>query len=143
MQPNMMRVRKRAPLRDAVRTELNESRLRRYAALFQPHVRGLAGRDVRLADLAVSFPALLFALAAPRSGFDPTPAIARAIGGANLAELAGAAGIPMWLRKLPPEAFVARIGKLPDGELFRRRIANHPPRSEKLAPRALAAGTVR
>lgn len=40
----------------------------------------------------------------------------------------------MWLRKLPPEAFERPIPRLPDGELFRRQIANHLPRSPKLAP---------
>jgi hypothetical protein len=47
----------------------------------------------------------------------------------------------MWLRKLPPEAFTDALPKLPDGELFCRRIANHFPHSRKLASiwlRALA-----
>ena len=104
-------------------------------------MRALASRHERLADLAVSFPALLFALAVPRAGRDPATAIERAIEGSCLAELAAAAGIPMWLRKLPPEAFVHRIGELPDGELFRRRIANHMPGSARLAQMWLQAVT--
>jgi hypothetical protein len=134
MQLTMEPVQKRAVLSHTAHAERNESRLRRYAPLLAPRVRALASRHERLADLAVSFPALLFALAMPRSGSDPAPAIARAIEGACLAELAEAAGIPMWLRKLPPEAFVRRIGQLPDGKLFRRRIANHMPSSARLAP---------
>jgi hypothetical protein len=137
----MRPVQKRAVLSHTARAERNESRLRRYAPLLQPRVRALASHHERLADLAVSFPALLFALAVPRSGRDPALAIARAIEGACLAELAEAAAIPMWLRKLPPEAFVRRIGELPDGELFRRRIANHLPSSAHRAPVWLQAVT--
>jgi hypothetical protein len=87
-----------------------------------------------LADLAVSFPALLFALAVPRPGLVPARAVAEVIAGAPLARAASAAHVPMWLRRLPPEAFVAPLTPLPDGELFRRRIVNHVPRSTKLAP---------
>lgn len=90
-------------------------------------------RHPRIADLAASFPALLFALAVPRRGFDPAPAIASVIEGRTLVEVAAAADLPMWLRKLPPEAFVAPIAELPDGDLFRRQIANHLPRSPKHA----------
>jgi hypothetical protein len=36
--------------------------------------------------------------------------------------------------KVPPEALARPIMKLPDSELFRRQIANHLPRSPKLAP---------
>ena len=65
--------------------------------------------------------------------------IAGVLNGASLAELAAAAAVPMWLRKLPPQAFTRHIGTLPDGELFRRRIANHLPASAKLAPTWLRA----
>jgi hypothetical protein len=91
-------------------------------------------RHSRIADLAVSFPALLFALAVPRPGLDPAPALARVIDGLALAEVAAAADVPLWLRKLPPEAFARPIMRLPEGELFRRQIANHLPCSAKLAP---------
>ena len=97
-------------------------------------MRALAMRHSRLADLAVSFPALLFALAVPRGGRDPARAIASVIDGAALAQAAAFVDLPLWLRKLPPETFVRPIPHLPDGELFRRQIANHLPRSPKLAP---------
>ena len=90
-------------------------------------------RHTRIADLAASFPALLFALAVPRPGLDPARALACVIDGRALAEVAAAADLPMWLRKLPPEALTRAIPRLPDGELFRRQIANHLPRSPKLA----------
>jgi len=78
-------------------------------------------QHARIGDLASSFPALLFSLAVPRPGLDPAPALARVIAGLSLAEAAAAADVPMWTRKLPPEAFARPIAKLPDGELFRRR----------------------
>jgi len=91
-------------------------------------------RHSRIADLAGSFPALLFALAVPRPGLDPARALGLAIEGAALAEVAAAADVPMWLRRLPPETLTDPIMKLPDGELFRRQIANHLPRSSKVTP---------
>ena len=94
-----------APRRGTGRSDLLERRLRRYHPRFQGRVRALAMRHSRIADLAVSFPALLFALAAPRPGLDPAPALARVIDGCALAEAAAVVELPLWLRKLPPEAF--------------------------------------
>jgi hypothetical protein len=123
-----------APRKVAARTDLLERQLRRHHPRFQGAVRGLVMRHSRIADLAVSFPALLFALAVPRPGFESACALARVVAGRSLSEVAAAADVPMWLRKLPPEAFVRPLQRLPDGELFRRQIANHLPRSPKLAP---------
>ena len=123
-----------APRQGAGRSDLLERRLRRYHPRFQGTVHALAMRHSRIADLAASFPALLFALAVPRPGLDPARALARVIDGRALAEAAADAGLPLWLRKLPPEALARPITRLPDGELFRRQIANHFPRSPKLAP---------
>ncbi|GLR87938.1 hypothetical protein [Bradyrhizobium iriomotense] len=123
-----------ASRREAVRTDVFERRLRRYHPRFRGAVHAQAMRHARIADLAASFPALLFALAVPRPAFDPARALACVIDGRSLAEAAAAADLPFWLRKLPPEAFAGPIAKLPDGELFRRQIANHFPRSPKLAP---------
>jgi hypothetical protein len=123
-----------APARDAEHSDLVERQLRRYCPRFQGAVRALAMRHARIADLAASFPALLFALAVPRRGLDPALALARAIEGAALAEVAASAEVPLWLRRLPPEMFAGSIMTLPDSELFRRQIANHLPRSPKLAP---------
>jgi hypothetical protein len=113
--------------------DLVERRLQRYCPRFQGAVRALAMRHARIADLAVSFPALLFALAVPRPGLDPARALGLAIEGAALTEVAAAADVPMWLRRLAPEALVGPIMTLPDGDLFRRQIANHLPRSPRVA----------
>src|SRR6185437_4013219 len=80
---------------EAGRTGLPERRLRRFHPRFQGRVRLLAERHPRIADLAVSFPALLFALAVPRPAFDPAPVLARVVAGHSLAEAAAAAGLPM------------------------------------------------
>src|SRR5215470_10030423 len=115
-------------------SDLVERRLQRYCPRFQGAVCALAVRHSRIGDLAVSFPALLFALAVPWPGLDPARALDLAIEGATLAEVAAAADVPMWLRRLPPEALAEPIMTLPDGELFRRQIANHLPRSPKITP---------
>ena len=101
-------------------------------------MRALASQHQRIADLALSFPTLLFALATPRRGLDPARAIARAIEGAPLAEVAAAAEVPLWLRRLPPEALACALVKLPDSPSFRRKIANHLP-SRKVASKWLCA----
>src|SRR5262249_56902816 len=106
-----------------------ERRLQRYCPRFRGAVHALAMHHSRIADLAVSFPALLFALAVPRPGLDPARALDLAIEGAALAEVAAAANVPMWLRRLPPEALAGPIMGLPDGPLFRRQIAHHLPRA--------------
>lgn len=113
--------------------DLLERQFRRYCPQFQGAVRALATRHSRVADLALSFPTLLFALAVPRRGLDPACAIGRAIDGAALAEVAAAADVPLWLRRLPPEALSRALAKLPDSNAFRRQIANHLP-SRKSAP---------
>jgi hypothetical protein len=122
-----------APRRATARADLLERQLRRYRPRHQAAVRALAMQHPRIADLAASFPALLFALAVPRPGLDPARALARVIDGVTLAQVAAAADVPLWLRKLPPEALAAPIMRLPDGEVLRRQIANHLPRSPKLA----------
>ncbi|MES5483964.1 hypothetical protein QMZ05_14525 [Bradyrhizobium sp. INPA03-11B] len=129
------------PRRDAAGFALPERQLRRYHPHVQAKVRALAMQHARIADLAVSFPGLLFALAVPRAGRDSKLALAHVIDGRSLAKAAAAAGIPLWLRNLPPEAFIFPIAGLPDDEVFRRQIANHLPPSAKLSPIWLQAVT--
>ena len=118
---------------DAARTRIAR-RLQRYAPAVQAAVQKAARGHPRVADLALSFPALLFALAVPRREADAARAHAAAIEGRALADVAQAAGVPLWLRKLPVDALTKPLPYLPDGDLFRRRIVNHLPRSPKLAP---------
>lgn len=113
------------------RTVKIENRLGRFSVKHRAAVCALSVKHPALADLALSFPALLFALAVPRVGFSPEPVVEQVIDGCGLSDLAKLAGLPKWLRKLPPEAFVKPIGVVPDGELFVRQIGNHIPRSPK------------
>lgn len=106
--------------------------LRRFAHRQRGAVIAMADRHPRLADLAFSFPALLFALSVRRAGF-PAPAVIEAvIRGESLKQAAQLAGLPLWLRKLPPESFNGPIPKLPDGEVFRRRICNALPKRKQV-----------
>src|SRR5215813_7276080 len=105
----------RAPAWGTAHTDLMERRLQRYCPRFRGAVCALAVRHSRIGDLAVSFPALLFALAVPRPGLDPTRALDLAIEGAALADVAAAADVPMWLRRLAPEGLADPIMTLPDG----------------------------
>lgn len=114
---------------EAARAARVESQLRRYPASIQPRVRLLAARCSRLGDLAVSFPALLAALAtSPRD-----EAIALVLDGAPLARVAAAAQVPMWTRALTSDAFAGAIPTLPDSLAFRRQIANHLPKRRNAA----------
>ena len=117
----------------AHRASMIEQRLKRFAPGYRANVVMAASRHDRLADLALSFPALLFTIAAPQTGVNAGKIAEMAIAGHSLGEIARLAQLPMWIRKLPPETFARPIPRLPDGELFRRQIANHLPRSRGFA----------
>jgi hypothetical protein len=85
-----------------------------------------------LAELAVSFPALLYVLALSRVELDSEQIVAGVIRGDKLVHLARLAGIPLWLRKFSPEALAGSIEALPDSVHFRRNVGNYIPRSSKL-----------
>lgn len=125
------RMRAHAPARET----LIESKLARFRPEVQPRVRRLAALHPWIADLALSFPALLFALAAPRNAADAKAALHLVIAGAPLPAIAACAGAPMWMRAFPPEAFAAPLPALPDDAAIRRRIANHFPKRWADAPR--------
>ncbi|MBS0240766.1 MAG: hypothetical protein JSS20_01230 [Proteobacteria bacterium] len=110
--------------------------LARYPLSNRARVAAVACQHPYLADLALSFPALLAAIAAGQPFGGESPARALVASGASLRRAAEAAGVPMWLRKLPPEAFPGRPPRLPDGEMFSRRIVNLTP---KLKPARLPA----
>ena len=116
-----------------------EKQLLRFPGRHRIAVLALAQRDARLADLALSFPALLFALAVPRHGFEPDMVIKQVQAGASIKNMGRLTGLPWWSRRLRPEAFQDKLERLPDGEPAARQIVNHLPRSTKLAPKWLAA----
>jgi len=110
-----------------------------FAAAYRPLILALTSRAPQLADLADSFPALLFALV---SGYGTDAARERACAlvrqGAPLREAADAVGLAWWLRKLPAGAFVAPLPALPVDVEFSLRISSLVPRNEALAPSWLA-----
>lgn len=124
-----------SPARDGKCAPANRTAqaISRFAEPHRAAISRIASRHPRLADLAISFPALLFSMAVPRRGFEVEPVIARAIAGEPLAQLAASARVPMWMRKLHPLAFDMPLTKLPDSFEFRRQIANHLPAKRRRA----------
>lgn len=93
-------------------------------------VRRLVSASPRMADLAVAFPGALYALASPQgAGKRRQKALELVETGAPLRDVATTLDLPLWLRRLPPEAFTGRVARLPRSDLFSRRIANHLPTS--------------
>jgi hypothetical protein len=93
-------------------------------------IRQLFKLSPRFADLAVVFPGALHALAGrPVTQKRKHKAVDLVIGGAPLREVAQALELPLWLRRLPPEAFTELRAAPPRSDLFARRIANHLPTS--------------
>jgi hypothetical protein len=89
-----------------------DRQLRRYAGRLRPHLRRLANESKAHADLLFSFPAASVAIATARQRGTRLRALRLIGSGAKLAEIADVLLLPMWTRRLPPEAF---DGPLPCG----------------------------
>jgi hypothetical protein len=104
------------------------ARIAMFDPRFRAEIAALCERSQRCEDLAESFPALLFALA---TGFGDPVARARAIEfvhtGTSLRVVAGALGLPLWLRRLPPCAFTEPLRRIPGGEGFSSRVHGYLP----------------
>lgn len=100
-------------------------RLGTFDPAFRREIHSLMHTSPVIADLAHSFPGLLFALATgfgtPEKRRDCLSAI---LEGAPLRQAAALLSVPWWLRRLPPEAFTHRIIDLPAGSEFSRRIVD-------------------
>jgi hypothetical protein len=107
--------------------------LRRFAEPHRRAILAVAALDSRLADLAHAFPAALFKIAVPGDAFDPWPAMLAVVDGRKLPEIAHLLDLPMWTRRLPPQAFQRPLGRLPDGPAFALRIANLLPDADTAA----------
>jgi hypothetical protein len=102
----------------------------RFAPAARREVRRLLRSSPRMADLGVVFPGALFALASRRGpAAQRLNALALIESGAQLKAVARVLDLPMWLRRLPPEAFEDVLPDLPKGEAFARRIATRLPKS--------------
>lgn len=90
---------------------------------YRQRVAALAGTLPPVADLANSFPALLFALATDYGTAGERQRTLQAIAqGAPLREAAALMKVPWWLRRLPAQAFAARLKPLPTSAAFNERI---------------------
>lgn len=121
--------------RDPVRTSgpFPERNLDVLVRRFDPRARRTLRRLVysspRVADLIDVFPAAGYALATRRgTASQRRKAIQQVEAGAQLKEVARTLELPLWLRRLPPEAFRGELGAIPASEMFVRRISNHLPR---------------
>lgn len=105
-----------------------EALLRRYDGSVRRSVRRLLHASPRFLDLAQVFPGAMYALAA-RIGpaARRRKAIALVEEGAQLKDVARLLELPLWLRRLPPEAFSKHIPQLPNSEMFARRVVNQLP----------------
>lgn len=105
-----------------------EALVQRFQAPARREIRRLVRTSPRLADLASVFPGALYALAMRRG---PAAARLSALGlieaGAQLKTVARRLDLPMWLRKLPPEAFELLPDALPQSESFNRKIVTRTP----------------
>lgn len=121
----------RADGRARASNDLIERRLAQFQPPFRKRVAAFAAQHPRLQDLALSFPALLFALAVPRYGRDRERARTLVVEGAPLREAAVAARVPLWLRRMKPQALTAPLPFLPGGPFVGRQVVNHVPRSPR------------
>lgn len=110
--------------------ETVEREIQRFHAPLRRDVRRIVRSSPRLADLLTVFPGMLVALATRRGpSAGRLNAVAMIESGAQLKAVAKALDLPMWLRRLPPEALTALPADLPRSEGFGRRIACRIPRS--------------
>jgi hypothetical protein len=110
-----------------------DKQLKRFNRRYRKQIIATAHQHRALADLAVSFPALLFVIAVPHARINTTVLKQDVINGKPLKALASHANLPMWTRKLQPETFTKRIGALPNHDIYARQIVNHLPRRARHA----------
>lgn len=103
-------------------------------------VHRLLTRSNRFEDMARVFPGVIHVLATRQCDTGTRKRVLAMIeDGAALKAVAAALTLPMWLRRLPPEAFVGAFRPLPDGEAFSRRIATRLPERPSHAARWLSS----
>jgi hypothetical protein len=126
-----------APHAAAKPRNLRDCKINRQLQRFNRHYRkqiiATAHQHMAFADLAVSFPALLFVIAVQHPQINTAALKQDIIKGQSLKSLAATAKLPMWIRKLQPEAFSKLIGPLPRHDIYARQIVNHLPRRARHA----------
>ncbi len=112
----------------------------RFAAVLRKDIRRIVRSHPRALDLLEVYPGVLYALAIGHGGYAAGEAALSAVeSGAPLRSVADALALPMWLRRLPPEAFCGDLSGLPADEPFGRRIVPRLPQRPAEAADWLAA----
>lgn len=105
-----------------------ETQVARFNAPVRRELRRLIRTSPRFADLIEVFPGAAFAIASRQGSSAVRATVLEHIAdGAPLKTVARKLELPMWLRRLPPEAFERPLENVPDGEAFTRRIASRLP----------------
>ncbi len=104
--------------------------LRRYNRSYRRRLRKFAHTSEKSKDLLYTFPAAAFTIAGRHGNpLNRIDAVRLVEDGASLRQVGQALGFPNWMRRLPPEAFVDAIGKVPEGAEFARRVPNLIPKN--------------
>lgn len=121
--------------------EFNERAVQRFAPAARREIRRIIKACPRAGDLCETFPGILYVLAAGSiSASERADTLSAIEAGVPLKNVARRLGLPMWLRKLPAEAFVGDLsGPLPQSPSFTRQIAHRLPRTTRESPTWLQA----
>ena len=112
----------------AARARSLEAQIKRFAKAQQRRLRKLVKSSSRLGDALYSFPAAAFAIVSGHGDHNRRGEAVRLIkDGAELRRVAKVLDLPLWTRRLPPEAFEGTLAQLPHGEAFSRKVANLVP----------------
>ncbi|MEZ5816391.1 MAG: PcfJ domain-containing protein [Hyphomicrobiaceae bacterium] len=115
------------PLAETV-TERRMRRLNSFPQPYRKYIAGLTSCAPAVEDLADSFPGLLFALATGYGSVRRRQAAFEAVvAGHSLKLAAGFLELPLWLRRLPPQAFMQPLPLLPSDEEFTAVAVNRVP----------------
>lgn len=102
--------------------------LKRYDKSVRRRLRKLVKSSSRLGDLLSAYPAAAFALAVGRGPAEARGEAVRLVKeGASLKRVAAALDLPVWTRRLPPEAFTEVFDRLPDSAEAAKRLSTGRP----------------
>ena len=119
----------------ARKSRLRTGRIRQFDPVYRERIAALTCCSQEADDLIESFPALLFALTTRYgSPAQRERAFTTVLDGGSLKAAAEQLGLPLWLKRLPPNAFREPFQCLPQEPEFIERIGNCQP----VHPRAAA-----
>lgn len=112
-----------------------ETHLKRFPKTYRKRLRKLAKTSPRLGDLLFAFPGAGFALVSGRGAPQDRGAATRLVKeGAPLPQVAETLALPLWLRRLPPEAFQEPLPEnLAPDLVFDRQVVNLVPQAPEAA----------